>query len=226
MSGSRRCGASLLEPGDLSEDHVEVLVGLLRVEGGLSEQSERRLLQVILRFPRFLDRGCGVTTLQAVTASHVARFVAAPGAGGEKPSVATSHLRRSAVRLLFKMLRAQGEVEHDPTLDLRLPPRSPHATRPLTDDEITLGRSFSQHSLGETRLPAAWALAEATARTSELPASRSRIVDLDAGRVWIAGGSKTDPRWGQLTDWGVQTLARRTQACSSSIVEPTGHLRR
>ena len=35
------------------------------------------------------------------------------------------------------------------------------------------GPSFSPRTLGETRQPAAWALAEATARTSELPAIRS-----------------------------------------------------
>jgi hypothetical protein len=31
-------------------------------------------------------------------------------------------------------------------------------------------------------------------------------------RVWIPGGPKTDPRWGELTEWGVQILDRRTKA--------------
>ena len=98
---------------------------------------------------------------------------------------------------------------HDPTLDLTLPARSSLVARPLTDDEIALGRSFSLRTLAETRQPAAWALAEATARTSELPAIRIRDVDLDTGSVWIAGSTKTDPRWGQLSEWGVETVARR-----------------
>ena len=72
-------------------------------------------------------------------------------------------------------------VGHDPTLDLVLPARSSLAARPLADDEIALGRSFSVKTLGETRQPAAWALAEATARTSELSAIRIRDVDLDFG---------------------------------------------
>jgi integrase/recombinase XerC len=120
------------------------------------------------------------------------------------------------VRLLFRVLRERGDVDHDPTLDLRLPARSSLATRPLSDDEITLGRSFSQHSWGETRQPAAWALAEATARTSELAAITVRDLDLDAERVWIPGTRKTEPRWGQLTEWGIETLAQRIGALDAS----------
>ncbi len=125
------------------------------------------------------------------------------------PSVATSHLRRSAVRLLFRVLRQASVVDHDPTLDVVLPARSSLAARPLTDDEIALGRSFSSKTLGETRQPAAWALAEATARTSELPAIRIRDVDLDDRPSLDCREHEDRSRWGQLTDWGVETLARR-----------------
>ena len=44
-------------------------------------------------------------------------------------------------------------------------------------DEVILCRSFSLHTLTETRQPAAWALAEATARTSEIPLIRASHVD-------------------------------------------------
>ena len=183
----------------------------LRVSARLSDQSERRLLKLMLRFLQFVERGCGVASLREVTPEHVRGFVLAPMSSHQAavPSVATSHLRRSAVRLLFRVLRQAGVVDHDPTLDVLLPARSSLAARPLTDDEIALGRSFSVKTLSETRQPAAWALAEATTRTSELPAIRIRDVDLDSGRVWIAGSTKTDNRWGHLTDWGVETLARR-----------------
>jgi integrase/recombinase XerC len=178
----------------------------------LAEQSERRLVEVMLRFLRFVDRAFGVVCLCDVTAEHVAQFLSAPsGAERRSPSVATSHLRRSAVRLLFRVLRGHGVVEHDPTLDLQLPPRSSLSARPLLDDEIALGRSFSFRTLSETRQPAAWALAEATARTSELSTVKVGDVDLDSAQVWIAGGTKTVPRWGALSDWGVDALARRIQ---------------
>ena len=207
-------GACCWRPGGSRRPLSEAL----RSSARLSEQSERRLLEVMLRFLQYVERGCGVESLRDVTPEHVRGFVLAPSSDRNAtfPSVATSHLRRSAVRLLFRVLRQASVVDHDPTLDLVLPARSSLAARPLTDDEIALGRSFSSANSGETRQPAAWALAEATARTSELPAIRIRDVDLDEGRVWIAGSTKTDPRWGQLTDWGVETLARRIAFLDSS----------
>jgi integrase/recombinase XerC len=178
----------------------------------LSEQSERRLLDVIGRFLRYVDRA-GVDSLGDVSPDLARGFVLArSGRTNVSPSVATSHLRRSALRLLFRVLRQMSLVEHDPTLDLVLPPRSSLQARPLTDDEIALGRSYSLHSLIETRRPAAWALAEASARSSEIPGVCVRDFDLAAGRVWLAGGTKVEPRWASLTTWGGQALERRLQA--------------
>ena len=74
--------------------------------------------------------------------------------------------------------RQLGVYDGDPTIDLVLPPRSFLAVRPLTDDEIVVCRSFSLQTLTATRQPAAWALAEATARTSEIP--HIVVSDLDS----------------------------------------------
>ena len=59
---------------------------------------------------------------------------------------------------------------------------------------------------------AAWALAEATCRSSELPNISGDNVDLDSGRLWIGGGKATEPREGRLTAWGLTptTLAHAT----------------
>ena len=53
------------------------------------------------------------------------------------------------------------------------------------------------------------ALAEATARTSEI--SHIVVSDLDFAnrRVWIHGSSKAEARWGLLIDWGGTQLVRR-----------------
>jgi integrase/recombinase XerC len=126
--------------------------------------------------------------------------------------VATRHLRRSAVRLLYRLARRHGLADHDPSLDLDLPPRSSLPTRPLTDDEIHLCRSFSLSTLTESRQPAAWALAEATASSSEIPRILVSDLDLEKRLVWIHGGSKTVPRWGCLTEWGQRQLLRRLQS--------------
>jgi integrase/recombinase XerC len=124
------------------------------------------------------------------------------------------HLRRSAVRLLYQTARRLELASGDPTLDLALPPRSGLLRRPLTDDEIAVCRSFATYVLSETRRPAAWALAEATARTSEIPHILPSDVDLDSGLVWIHGGSKTYARWGRLTDWGAMQLDERLRSLS------------
>jgi integrase/recombinase XerC len=103
-------------------------------------------------------------------------------------------------------------VNHDPTLDVRLPPRTSLRARPLCDDEIALGRSFSFQTLRDSRQPAAWALAEATVRTSELSQVTIGDLDLDVGMVQIAGSTKTQPRVGVLTQWGIAALARRVES--------------
>ncbi len=121
------------------------------------------------------------------------------------------HLRRSALRLFFRFAREAQAIGDDPTLDLVLPPRSLLHTRPLGDDEVALGRSFSLHSLAATRHPAAWALAEATARTSELPHVTTDDLDLGNMRVWLQGGSKGVARWGVVDEWGAQQLDRRAR---------------
>ena len=90
-----------------------------------------------------------------------------------------------------------------------LPARSSLAARPLTDDEIALGRSFSSETLGETRQPAAWALAEATVRTSELSAIRIRDVDLDDAPRLDRWEHEDGAPLGSAHDWGVEPLARR-----------------
>src|SRR4051794_30441362 len=55
------------------------------------------------------------------------------------------HVRRSAVRLLFRTGRQLGLCTSDPTVDIVLPPRSSLRARPLTDDEVGLCRSASVH---------------------------------------------------------------------------------
>jgi hypothetical protein len=114
--------------------------------------------------------------------------------------------------MLFRVLREHGVVDHDPTLDVLLPSRTSLHARPLCDDEIALGRSFSFQTLRDSRQPAAWALGEATVRTSELSQVTIGDLDLATGTVQIAGSTKTQPRLGALTHWGVAALARRVES--------------
>jgi integrase len=188
---------------------LEEVTGLLGGTAALGGQSQDRLISILTRFACFAKR-FGVATLADITPDVARAFIAAPPSGsGEAPSISTMHFRRSAVRHLFREARRAGLSDRDPTLDLTLPPRSALGLRPLTDDEVAICRSSALRSLSETRLPAAFALAEATARTSELPKIRVRDIHLEQGAVWIHGGSKTTERWGTMSSWGADQLARR-----------------
>ena len=180
-------------PTTLRELHAAAVAAM--AERGLSLDSVDRLSDLMRRFSSYAERGCGIGLASEVTRDVAEGFVRARSKKGTPPAVGTMHFRRSAVRLEFLEGRRLGLVDHDPTLDIVLPPRSSLRARPLTDDEVTLCRSYSIHTLVETRAAAAWAVAEATAKSGEL--ARVRVCDLDLGaaRVWIAGSSKTDPRW-------------------------------
>ena len=181
----------------------------------LSRQSLPRVLDLIDRFRQFVARSFDTETIGDVTPKNARDFVVAPS-GKREPAVATMHFRRSAVRLLFRVARELKLADGDPTLDLELPPRSSRKLRPLTDEEVALCRSFSLHTLLSTRPSATWALAEATATTSEIPRIRVRDVDLDGGQVWIPGGKSTEPRQGWVDPWGRLQIERRLRALPDS----------
>lgn len=180
--------------------------------GILTELSTERMLTLWTRLERFAARGHGVLTVGDVSDALARAFLEARTTKGTPPSLATQHLRRSALRLLFRVLREFRVCAFDPTIDLHLPARSRVPFRALTDDEIELARWASLSTLTMTRRPAVWALAEAGASSSEIPHVTVADLSLDTGEVWIAGGPKTESRSAALTEWGHLQLARRVQA--------------
>jgi integrase len=192
-------------------DTFEDVVSEVESSGALADGTFTRFVTTADRFVSFCGRGHGITSLDEVTPRHVEEFVRAP-VDGRPVSVAGMHTRRTALRTFFRSARQLGLLDGDPSLDVVLPVKSTLLTRPLTDDEVGLCRSCALTSLSETRRPAAWALAETSARTSELPNITASDVDLDTGRVWIGGGTRTVARWGTLSEWGVVQLERRVRA--------------
>ena len=195
------------------------VVERLSALGVLSQQSLPRVVELVSRFCVFCEQGVGVCSLREVSASRAEAFIHAPTATGE-PAPATIHLRRSTLRLLFRTARELGLASSDPTIDLVLPPRSLRSSRPLSDDEVGLCRAASLHTLTSTRLPAAWGLAESSARSGELGHIRIADVDLDGGRVWLHGSSRTRPRWVPLSEWGATQLKRRLRAIGNDPERP------
>jgi integrase/recombinase XerC len=178
-----------------------------------AEVEARRVVGVLRRFASFCEQGFGIVDLEGVTPGVAAEFVSAPAPDGAAPSVSLRHLRRLSIRLLFRVARSSGHLLGDPTLDLRLPSRSLLSTRPLADEEVLVCRGASQWSLEDTRRAAAWALAEATCRTAELPFISVADVDLERSRVWIHGG-------GYLDDWGLEQIGRRLAVVGEESTVP------
>lgn len=188
---------------------------------GPTPQTVQRFNEVIGRFEAFALNAFGVEVVAAITPEMVEAFVRAKGDNGE-PALATMHVRRTNIRLLFRIARREFGFDGDPTLELLLPPRSVLSARPLTHDEVALGRSYSAHTFSATLQPAAWALGEASAVTAELANITIDDLDLDNAngpRVWLHGSRKRIDRWGLLDDWSAAHLERRARA-----VKDTKHL--
>jgi integrase/recombinase XerC len=169
---------------------------------GPTARSAQRADEIVARFELFLERAYDIEHVCDVAAEHVTKFVLAKGSTGET-ATATKHVKRTVLRLFFRTARQHFGFEGDPTVDLALPPRTMLTARPLTEEEVLLGRSFSLRTTKETRQPAAWALCEATAITAELGYITLDDLDLDCSegpRVWLHGSRNREPRWGLLDD--------------------------
>src|SRR5690348_2076491 len=85
---------------------------LLQRADGFTDQSIRRVDEIASRFESFLLKGYGVECAADVTAEHVEEFVKSRHGTGE-PSVATMHVRRSSLRMLFRLARAELGLDSD-----------------------------------------------------------------------------------------------------------------
>jgi integrase len=185
----------------------DLVVSQLAELDALAPVSLIRVSDLIRGFANYLGAS-GVESAASISEAHASAFVRSLTRSRTEPSLATMHLRRTALRIFFREAKALGVLSVDPTSSITLPLRSYADLRPLTDKEIDRCRSFAERMEGETRYAIAWALSEATARVPELGAVRARDLDLMRGRIWIGGSSSTAARWSTLTDWGVEQVRR------------------
>jgi integrase/recombinase XerC len=200
------------DPAGTLDDELARAVAHWRTAGTHTDGSLARLLETTAAFTRRLHAQ-SVATYSEVSPAHAAAFVSARTRHGAAPELATRHARRTALRTLFRTLRALGLHDSDPTLDLVLPPRGQLIARPLTDDEVGLCRASAQMGAGaRSQMRAvAWALGEATALSSEVTTVRIRDLD-DPGQptiVLLPGTRDLDGRRGELSAWGRRVLRRR-----------------
>lgn len=199
---------------------VELATARLRTENELSPQTLTRIELLMVQFATFVERAYAVRSLEDVRPEMVAAYLSAPRTDGTEPGVSLQHFRRLAVRVLFRACRSLGIVAGDPSLDAALPARTRAEFRPLEDEEVGLCRAAVSGSLRRIRSAVAWALCEATARTGELAKVSLGDVDLDVGRVWIAGTPRTLARWGHLTDWGLTQVRRYVERLDCDPAAP------
>jgi len=199
----RPAKAPALSPAELAS----LVIARLVDRESVAPVSLVRVSDLIKNFANFLAVS-GVEWAGAIQHAQAAAFVRSLTRSGNEPSLATMHLRRSALRIFFREAKALGVLAVDPTHDIALVPRSYRDLRPLTDEEVERCRSFAEGMVCELGYALAWSLAEATARVAELAGIRAREIDLERGRVWIAGSASTEARWAGLTDWGAERLKR------------------
>jgi nucleotide-binding universal stress UspA family protein len=196
------------------EEQAEDAFAAWRSSGDFTEQTLLRSEELIARFVRRLGAQ-GVRDCGQIAPHHCHGFIDAFTSDAKPPELSTRHARRTALRMFFRTLRELGVEVTDPTLDLRLPSRTSRAARPLTDSEIVLARTATRLGVaGSASLQRAvsWALAEATAITSEISCVRVRDLDsyTEPQFVQLAGTRRVNARLGELSAWGSAVVARQT----------------
>ena len=190
--------------------HLQHLVESL----DLSPQSVGKLTQHMAGLVLYTNDGLGLASVDAIEHRHVLAWVNSPLNGrrhkGKRPTVATRHLRRSAARLFFRILRSLSLCTGDPTLDISLPARTSRKTRHLSDSEIVMVQ-VACGAQGSHRATVV-ALAEATATSGELNGILIQHFDRAGARVWLVGTRRRSARWGYLSGWGVRQVQARVDA--------------
>jgi integrase/recombinase XerD len=110
----------------------------LELERGLSRNTLVAYRSDLLQFGEFLDRrGVGIAE---TSHGDLAAFLSELAVGvGERPPVAAATLGRktACLRSFYRYLRREGTIEHDPTGELRGPPKTQRLPRVLTREEVT-----------------------------------------------------------------------------------------
>lgn len=201
------------------EPATEAVLQAWAASDDFTEQTLARASETVLRFTQRLAAQ-QVCTVEAITTTACSGFIDATTVKGAAPLLTSRHARRTTLRMYFRTLRRLGYPVGDPTLDIDLPVRSATSARPLSDDEIVLCRITARLGEAGTRSlqrAVCWALAEATAVTSEI--TTIAVKDLDDPRaprwVQLPGTRRHDPRAGELTDWGATIIARQLEAMTA-----------
>jgi integrase/recombinase XerD len=106
----------------------------LELERGLSRNTLEAYRSDLLQFGAFLDRR-GVTVMQAVH-GDLAAFLFELAGTPAPVAAATLGRKVACLRSFYRHLRREGAIDHDPTAELRGPPKSQRLPKVLSRDEV------------------------------------------------------------------------------------------
>jgi integrase/recombinase XerD len=119
------------------EGEILDFLAYLELERGLSRNTLEAYRSDLLQFGEFLcRRGLSLTETQH---GDIAGFLSELATGSaERPPVAAATLARkvAALRSFYRHLRREGLLEHDPTAELRGPPKTRTLPRVLSREEV------------------------------------------------------------------------------------------
>jgi integrase/recombinase XerD len=106
----------------------------LELERGLSRNTLEAYRSDLLQFGAFLDR----RSLDVTEAGHgdLAAFLSELAATPAPVAAATLGRKVACLRSFYRHLRREGAIEHDPTAELRGPPKSQRLPKVLSRDEV------------------------------------------------------------------------------------------
>lgn len=190
---SRHASSSSSAPEGIERLLLDFLA-YLELERGLSRNTLEAYRTDLLQYGAFLQR----RELLPVDAGHgdLAAFLSELATGGdERPPVAAATLQRKAacLRSFYRHLRREGMMEHDPTAELRGPPRTRRLPSVLSREEV--GMLLGQPRGSEPRALRDRALLEVMyacgLRASEAVGLELADLDLEEGLLRARGkGSK------------------------------------
>lgn len=178
-----------MEVPDSLEVDLEDFTLYIGSEKGLSANTIEGYRRDIQHFNTYL-RGCGVGELNSVKEHHVVSFLAEKKEGG----YATASISRMLITLkvLYRFLKREGEVEQNATHFLRTPRLWQLIPEVLTTEEVDalLAQPQPNSALGSRNRAILEVLYASGLRVSELCALQIKDLDEDSLRVLGKGGKE------------------------------------
>ncbi|MCZ2838271.1 hypothetical protein [Modestobacter sp. VKM Ac-2985] len=141
------------------------------------------------------------------------------GAPAQPVAENTRRMRLAAARAVFLTAQRLGLHDQNPAKAVEEVRRQGRYVHAFTAEQIEHLKRTARYHLGETKTPAALALALLGASSGENAAVRVRDIDLDRRRVWLHdGGYRTGPRWVPIYDeWCSAALRTRIEALAATV---------